>query len=281
MTDHNTFGMFCCPKCAQRLYRQEKSVICANGHSYDVAKEGYVNLLLANQKHSHDPGDSKESVRFRKAFLERGYYQSLAEALVQAVRRCLPQGGTVLDAGCGNGYYISYLVDHITDLPMSYDAVDIGKEAVRLCAKQAKTVHAAVAGVFHLPVAANSYDVMLSVFCPYSAEECLRVIKPGGYVIAVTPGKRHLYEMKEIVYEHPYENEEAGYRLPGFVCVSQETVTRTVDLADREAIEALWQMTPYVHTTHPSDSERLFGYEHLQVTTEFLCSVYQKEEESR
>ncbi|MAA63070.1 MAG: rRNA (guanine-N1)-methyltransferase, partial [Idiomarina sp.] len=109
---------------------------CENGHSYDVAKQGYVNLLPVQNKRSKDPGDSKAMVQARREFLDQGYYQPLAQVLADTV---FAQGEqAVLDAGCGEGYYLRYLVEQAeqngTDLCMA--ALDISKWAVQAAAKR-------------------------------------------------------------------------------------------------------------------------------------------------
>ena len=265
--------MYLCPKCKKELKIVGRSYVCEDGHQYDIAKEGYVNLILANQKNSKEPGDPKESLVSRRAFLYAGYYETLSNALNAVVKQYVGSGA-FLDAGCGVGYYLERM---IADCPnLDYYAVDIAKEGVKMCSKKNKQAHCAVASVFHLPLADASLDGLMSVFCPYSAEEFSRIVKEGGYVISVTPGKRHLYEMKEIVYDNPYENDEAGYTLPDFECVERIKVTNTINLRSKQDIEALWTMTPYVHKTSKEDTQKLYAYDTLETTIDFLVAVYQK-----
>lgn len=267
--------MFICPKCLEPLKKVERSYICCQRHQYDVSKEGYVNLILANQKHSKEPGDPKESLQSRRSFLGKGYYEALSNELNRVIVPLLNDGASFFDAGCGTGYYLKRLMD-ATKVSCSFFAVDIGKEAVKMCSKLNPKAHTAVASVFHLPIADHSFDALMSVFCPYSAEEFSRVVKENGYVIAVMPGKRHLFEMKEIVYENPYENEEAGYQLPDFELVESRKVTDKIVLQSTEDIKALWKMTPYVHKTRVEDTEKLWKYETLETTIDFLVLIYKK-----
>ncbi|MCF0111886.1 MAG: methyltransferase domain-containing protein [Erysipelotrichaceae bacterium] len=267
--------MYCCPKCRTILQKKDRSYVCENGHVYDLAKEGYVNLLLANMKRSKDPGDPKDSLQSRKAFLSKGYYQPLSDQLNVWIAKNLPKGGSFLDAGCGTGYYLQRAMETRPD--GCYDAVDIGKEAVRICAKLNPNANCAVASVFHLPVADGAYDMAMSVFCPYSKEEFARIIKPGGVLLAVMPGKKHLFELKEVVYDNPYENEEAGYKLDDeFVLEESCKVTDFIHLSGNDDIRALWNMTPYVHKTSPKDTEKLFAREQLDTTIDFLVMKYRR-----
>ena len=146
-----------------------------------------------------------------------------------------------------------------------------------MTAKKNKKAVCFVGSVFHLPLGEESLDGLMSVFTPYSREEFSRVVKPGGYVIAVTPGKDHLYQLKDIVYDSIYLNEEKGYDLPDFRLVKKENVTYEKTLECREDIETLWRMTPYYHTTYSGNNDRLKNYDRLDTVIDFLVSVYRKE----
>ncbi|MBQ2477860.1 MAG: methyltransferase domain-containing protein [Erysipelotrichales bacterium] len=269
--------MVICPVCGEKLTVTDRSYSCVNGHRFDMAREGYINLLLSHQKRSAEPGDPKESVRSRRDFLDAGYYESLAAGLARITEDLLPYSAEILDAGVGTGYYLDHVI-RARKARDDYYAIDIGKEECRVSAKRAKQAQIAVASVFRLPYSGNSFDLVMSVFTPYSAEEFFRVVKPGGYVIAVQPGKRHLYELKEVVYDDPYENEEKGYDLPGFELVRTENILNRVTLRNHKDIMALWNMTPYVHKTSRKDTEKLDAYETLEVTTDFYVTVYRKED---
>ena len=269
--------MLRCPKCGKPLIKEERRYFCEEGHSYDIAKEGYVNLMLANQKHSKNPGDNDESLAARRAFLEKGYYQPLAQYLAGTVEKLIPHKGSFLDRGCGTGYYLNYLMGHVNK-DINYYAVDIARKGVAMTAKKNKKAVCFVGSVFHLPLEDYCLDGLMSVFTPYSREEFSRLIKKGGYIIAVTPGKDHLYQLKDIVYDSVYLNEESGYDLPGFELVSKENVTYEKTLETREDIETLWRMTPYYHTTYKGNNDRLLRYDSLTTVIDFLVSVYRKEQ---
>lgn len=95
-----------CPVCGKSLQTDEKNWQCDAGHSFDVARQGYVNLLTVDKKHSLHPGDTREQVAARKAFLDRGYYTPIAETLKEILQK--EQPASILDAGCGEGYYMTY-----------------------------------------------------------------------------------------------------------------------------------------------------------------------------
>jgi 23S rRNA (guanine745-N1)-methyltransferase len=262
-----------CPRCQAPLIHQGKLFRCEQGHSYDQAKEGYVNLLLPDARHSRQPGDTPEAVRSRRAFLEKGYYQPLAETLARLVFDVVP-AGALLDAGCGTGYYLDFLAGGDAYQIL---AVDLSKTAVAMCAKHHPGVFCFVGSLFHLPLAPGCLDGIISVFSPYSAEEFARVLKPDGAVFAVTPGREHLYELKQVVYPHPYYNDEAGYNMPGFVHASRTRVRYEMALADPRDIAALWKMTPYYHTSALQDSAKLLALPRISATADFLIDVYRRE----
>lgn len=264
-----------CPKCHKRMNRCDGVFRCEDGHSYDIARQGYVNLVLANQKHSQQPGDNIESLNARQQFLSGGSYQPLADRLAELVSELMHDGGSFLDAGCGTGYYLRKITEKCS-LDLSYYAVDIARKGVAMTARAVPEAVCFVGNVFHLPFEDGTLDGLMSVFCPYSGEEFARIIKEGGYVIAVTPGARHLYQMKQIVYSEVYLNDEKGYDLPQFELVSRENVTYDTLLKDRQTMETLWRMTPYYHTTYSGNNEKLLERDQLEVTCDFLVCVYRR-----
>lgn len=264
--------LFSCPVCGRPLHFTQKTCACANGHSYDRASEDYVNLLTP--AHGVHTGDDPGMVRARRDFLARGYYRPLADALCAAVPPLLGPGDVLLDAGCGEGYYTVQVAQSLCS--GAYAAgLDISKTAVRLAAKRCKTAQFAVAGIFHMPVLSGAAACVTSVFAPYSAEEFQRVVKPGGYVLAVVPGRRHLYGMKEIVYETPYENDEAGYDLPGFTPVDRREVSYEKSIEGPDVMN-LFAMTPYFWKSPAEGVKRLRARQTLETELSFLLLLYKK-----
>src|SRR4051812_16725214 len=140
--------MWRCPVCHGPLREAERTWRCGEGHTYDVAKEGYVNLLITHQRRQREPGDSVEMLRARRAFLEAGHYAPLRDALAERV-----PGGSVLDVGCGEGYYTRAVDTEVDRAQAGVWGVDIAKEAVRLAARRGGPGHRfAVASAYDLPV---------------------------------------------------------------------------------------------------------------------------------
>jgi 23S rRNA (guanine745-N1)-methyltransferase len=267
--------MLLCPKCRQRLVKDGNRYRCINNHSYDIARQGYVNLILANQKSSANAGDNIESLKARERFLNSGYYKPLAVCLISLVDKYLKDGSCFLDAGCGTGYYLQQLLAG-SSKDISFFGTDISKKGVIMTSRKCQSATCFVGNVFHLPFEEGTLDGSMSVFCPYSAEEFARVIKEGGYLIVVTAGRKHLFELKEIVYEEPYLNKEEGYKLEDFELIEQFNITYTMDLKNTEDILALWRMMPYYHTTSMIDNRKLENLDRIDCVADFLVSVYQR-----
>ena len=267
---------FVCPICGAALEREETRYACPAGHSFDLAREGYVNLLPANRQHSKAPGDDKDMTAARTRFLEGGWYAPLREKLCEIVERDLPQGGTLLDAGCGEGWYTAALADVASAKGGRVAGVDLSKPAVKKAARRCPHAEMAVASVYHLPLADRSVHMLVDCFSPLAAEEFYRVLSPGGKFLYVVPGPRHLWELKEILYTNPYENEEKVEDYPGFALEEVLPVGTAFTLTDPLDIQALYHMTPYTWKTPKEGAARLAGVEKLTVTAQFRIHVYQK-----
>lgn len=264
-------SFFCCPVCGLGLCREDRTYKCEKGHCFDAAKEGYVNLLMSN-KSGEMSGDDKEMVSARTRFLEGGYYSPLRDKITELIKRYSPSAQTLLDAGCGEGYYTSAYAEKV---PVTA-GVDISKAAVRHAAKKCKTAEFAVASVYHLPAGDESTDVIVNCFSPNAPEEFLRVLKGGGYLFYVVPAPRHLWELKSVLYEAPYENEEKTEDYQGLELLGVEGVTTDFTLTSNEDIMALFHMTPYSWNTPKDGIKRLEGIEKMSVGADFRIHIYRK-----
>ena len=271
-------SLFRCPLCAAPLTRGEHAYTCPAGHSFDLAAAGYTHLLPANRKHSKNPGDDKAMVTARSAFLDKGYYAPLANALCDlAARDCVPHPA-LLDCGCGEGYYTAALAARLAQEgrfgPIA--GVDISKFALRRAAKRVKEGEFAVASVYHLPVADESVDLLFNVFSPLCPQEFARVLRLGGYFYYVVPSALHLWEMKSVLYDKPYENAVKQEDYPGFQWLEAVPLRYTVHLDCTQDIMALFGMTPYAWKTPKAGVERLSALDALDTQIGFDIHVYRK-----
>ncbi len=263
--------MVICPLCEKPLFRDTKSWHCEDGHSFDVARQGYVNLLTVQQKHSLNPGDTRDMVLARREFLEAGYYAPIGETLKRLVEQHCPTARDILDVGCGEGYYLS----HLTHIPNRV-GIDISKEAVRCAAAKYKDSLWLTATASHLPFEANSFDCLLSMFALTMEEEYRRVLKPGGIFVQVLAGKSHLTGLKNIIYPTLVEKEKnLQPTLEGFTHIHSETLTFAFSVEENKQVRNLLSMTPHVWRISKEAAQTLEQTERLQDRAEVIFNLYQ------
>lgn len=271
-------SLFRCPLCAGPLEREAHTYRCPNGHSFDRAKEGYVHLLPPNQKHSASPGDDRDMVSARREFLSKGYYRPLLDTLCCQMMSLSGEGPVILDAGCGEGWYTAGILQALAAGGKRPRAAgtDISKLALRTAAKRAKEAEFAVASSYRLPLAEGSVDVLLNCFSPLALEEFHRVLRPGGAFLYVVPGPLHLWELKQVLYDRPYPNEEKETPYEGFAYREIVPVEGSVTLESREDIRNLFHMTPYAWKTPRAGVERLEALDRLTVRISFRVHSFIK-----
>lgn len=232
-------SIFSCPHCTQAFTLTANGVVCPNGHSFDRAREGYLNLLVAGRLSSDaTPGDTPASLAARRRFLSTGAYQPIADALAKVVEEV---DGAVLDVGCGEGYYLSHIQS-----PKKF-GIDIAKQAIRMASKTFPEAQFAVANAFRLPVRDASCDAVFSVFAPHSYQEFQRVLTPCGQWVTVTPGSHHLQQMRPKRDADIIEREKRRDQPPEGSIHSQR-IQFDLDLDD-ESAQNLFSMTPLMWQT--------------------------------
>lgn len=261
-----------CPVCRQRLELVSKTWRCEQGHSYDIAKQDYVNLHVVQHKHSKNPGDTPESIDARRAFLQGGYYQPLQQAIVHLLKQL--KAKTVLDIGCGEGYYTSAMQQVVEQCI----GVDIAKNAVQRAAKLNDKVTWVVGTGATLPVIDQSMDVCTSLFSPIPQTEILRVLKDDGYLIVVTPATDHLYAMREALFEqvNPHTPQKFVEQLQDLFELQEQQVIDAPLVLDQQTLKNLIAMTPYAYKASPERRMQLEQKAHLQVTASFQIYLFQK-----
>lgn len=272
-----------CPVCRDTLTVKGHSYICINKHTFDIASKGYVNLLLSHDKSSKKPGDNKQMVVARNAFLNTGHFQKLAEAINSVVVEYVQsrERGTylnILDAGCGEGYYTDALQKGLMNehIEVNLYGMDISKDAIRLAAARNKHILFAIASSFQIPIAPNTINCLLQLFSPCSDNEFHRVMKDDGILISVIPGKNHLFGLKKVLYENPYVNDEQEYPLLSFDPISKVHIQYDITIENTETIKNLIMMTPYYWRTKPQKINKLLEVTKLETPLEFVLTVYTK-----
>lgn len=269
--------IFRCPVCAVPLHRTDTTYHCDHGHNFDIARQGYVNLLLAHQRRSNQAGDSRTMVEQRRAFLSRGYYTPLTTALIESLQAITtPPQATLLDLGCGEGYYLATIAQTLGDA-WHYYGIDISKAAIKLAARRTPALALAVANAHYLPVQDHSADVVLIVFAPYNAEELARICKPTTRVVLVTPDRGHLHELRAHLYDdvRPYSDDRHQALAQYFARQQVVQVTAQITLTTRDDIQALLQMTPFYWQSPADRQAALLQHDTLDLTLSFAISHYQ------
>ena len=188
--------MWACPHCKEplELLAADSAWCCSNGHRFDRAREGYVNLLAANRKGSKQPGDGAEMIAARRRVHEAGIYAPLVEGMTELLGA--DQAPTaVLELGCGEGYYCGAVGRLYPSARVQ--GIDISRAAVRRAAKGHPGVSFAVASNFALPLPDARQDLVLRIFAPSDAAELLRVLAPGGRYLQVGPAPAHMWELRQ------------------------------------------------------------------------------------
>lgn len=269
----SVIDLLICPVCGAGGAANEtgKQFFChgSRRHSFDFAKSGYLNLCLAAKA-----GDSKEAVRARSAFLEAGYYEKLSDR----VNGILAELGadSVLDAGCGEGYY----TNRMTRACKTVFGADLSRDGVDKAAKTAKREGSAagfaVASLFELPVKSASFDAVTNLFAPCCESEFNRVLRESGYLILVGAGEQHLMGLKRLLYDTPYVNPGRNDLPTSMELIRRERLQDRITVKGNEQVQALFSMTPYYWRTSESDRAKLNGVETLETEIDFDVFIYQK-----
>ena len=259
-----------CPVCGNVLHRSEKEYRCENRHSFDIARQGHVNLLVVQQKHSLNPGDTREQVLSRRAFLEGGFYAPIADALCEAAKE-LGATGPILDVGCGEGYYCTQLADA---LGAELVGLDISKEAVRCAAAKYKGHQWICGTASHLPVKNGSVGTLTSLFALTLPEEFRRVLAKDGLYFQVLAAQDHLLGLKSIIYpELKLKEKDSVPKLPDFERIKSVPIRFTFTVEGAQ-VRNLLSMTPHVYRISKEGAARLAATEKLTDTASAVLNIY-------
>ncbi len=272
------FTALACPLDGRPLRSNGTAWRCADGHSFDIASQGYTHLLPVQNKRSRDPGDSKEMVAARRRFLDAGHYRPIAEAATRAVLADAAPGATIrcLDAGCGEGYYLRQLAAGADEARhLALIGLDISKWAVLSAAKQDSRMAWVVGSNANLPVLPGALDCVLCMFGFPVYAELARVLAAGGQLVQIDAGPDHLRELREIIY--PVLKAERAIDTPvppGFAGLSKETLRYPVEISGQQQIADLLAMTPHLFRASSEGKARVAALQSLSVTVDVRLNRY-------
>ena len=273
------YKVYKCPKCNLELTQVNKSLKCDNNHCYDIAKRRYVNLLLVNQTHAKEPGDSKHMIEARRDFLNTHKYDVLKDKLNELIGKYNREDSTFLDLCSGDSYYTTNIAEHHPNLKMVN--LDISKSAIAEGCKRSKAMKLSnmefvIGNIDYLPFLDNSFTLMLNCFGPINVEEFDRVCKSKGIYIRVLPGEKHLFGLKKVLYgDKTYLNKEKDNELVGFKQIDKIILEDEIELNNVE-LNNLFTMTPYYYKSPKETTEKLLSLSRLKTPIQFEIFVYQK-----
>ena len=278
-----------CPVCRDPLLLSADGYQCSRMHTFDAARQGYVNFLLAHKKHSKEPGDSPEMIKSRRRFLDLGLYDRVSDGINEAVAHGLPQQEEgrvfiVLDAGCGEGFYLKRLKEALARriaeaFPVDYYGIDISKYAVRTATQRDKTMSWFVASIVDLPFASASLDIVLNVFSPPAFAEFSRVLRKSGELVVASPGPRHLNGLREIIYPNAREHAPSAMveQAKGLFSLAAETrVNYPIELKNKAEIMDLLAMTPYFWNIDLATRSKVEALDRLALDVDVNISVFRR-----
>jgi 23S rRNA (guanine745-N1)-methyltransferase len=269
-----------CPLDGGALQKENSRFVCANGHSFDVARQGYLNLLPVQHKKSKSPGDSKAMVEARTRFLATGVYQPIARRLCEILRGHWPESSPVclLDAGCGEGYYLDYLYDNLFESPLRADFIgmDISKPAIVAAVKRNRRITWLVAGNRQPPLLPASVDIILCMFGFPVYDAFMKILKPGGKLVLVEAGTHHLIELRRVIYEQVRQRllpSLDAARHCGFELLEQDSITYQTDPLSQPQISDLLLMTPHLFRANAAGKQRAAQLERIALTVDVSFRV--------
>jgi 23S rRNA (guanine745-N1)-methyltransferase len=231
-----------CPLCHSGFQKNAQGLVCVNQHQFDRSKEGYFNLLPVQNRNSLTPGDSKEQLKARREFLQAGFFDPLKSKILSLMNA---SSKSVLDLGCGEGYFTRALATHLPDAEIY--GVDISKSGIAMAAKAAKSIpnitHL-VASNFDLPLQDQSMDTILRIMAPSKDSELKRVLKPDGKLLIVIPGEQHLIDLRKKIYQE-VRPLQSSPEIQDFLLKETINVQFPIELNQPGQVQSLLSMTPF------------------------------------
>ena len=271
---------YICPICQQPLKQHlpSKGYYCAKKHHFDMAKEGYLNLLPVQHKKTKEPGDSRAMMRSRRNFLEAGFYQPLAQAIAALIDKYHIDNSSmnILDMGCGEGYYSRQIEEHCKNSEqLNLHGIDIAKNAIFAAAKKQSNAHFIVASTKRMPYSSEFFDLIMRIYAPSNDDETIRLAKPNGLLLLVTPGPRHLWQLKEFIYDKVNQHSINVDIPPGFESIETQTISYKIQ-PNQEQRMALLQMTPFAWRAKAETQNRIQRAKGLEIETDFILTLAKK-----
>lgn len=287
MFTQDSINALACPFDGASMILHEKSMACQNRHTFDISKEGYVNLLVSRKRFKETVGDTREMLDARERFLQKGFYNPLLkkinEIIISHFTSKLPYISHILEPGTGIGFYLEQTAREIEkkfpNKIFHYFGTDISKEAIKHAARKRRNLSLAVADSYaNLPFQDNSIAVILNIFSPRNLEEFQRVLEKKGLLIIVIPTETHLHELIETfgllnIEKEKNENIREIYDKQ-FHFINNYNTSYNMPL-DRESIKEIIQMGPNYSRFDKNMEKKVNEIKTFSATASFELLVYQ------
>jgi len=282
------------------MCRIDKTIRCTRGHSFDISKSGYVNLLPPGKESNAHTGDERAMVRARVNFLSKDYYSSISESLADVLAEYgdFSSDLTLCDMGCGEGSHTCRVATRLHDLTscgVQAIGFDASKYAAECASKLSRSrllmpkegighpfegstqVYFIPANIFYLPTADASFDAAISMFAPVAGDEASRILKKGGILAVVSSGREHLIEMRNLIYKDVRLTDFVPETPHGFRVIGKRNHRRIINIESKEDIEALFMMTPFYYKTTAEGRANLLSRDNLSVTVDVNYMLFEVE----
>lgn len=268
-----------CPLDGKPFGSYSKTLRCPDGHSFDEARQGYLHLLPVQHKRSREPGDSQAMVEARSRFLDAGFYRPIAAQLNALAMQHLPKAGhlCVVDAGCGEGYYLvnflAALLEQGSATTATLVGLDIAKPAVLAATRRNKQITWLVASNRNPPLLPASVDMIFCMFGFPDYAAFRHLLKPGGVLLLVDAGSEHLLELREIIYPEVRKSAPPSLdkaELHGFSLQQSSALRYQTDALNQQQIADLLVMTPHLYRATREGKEAAAQLEKIQLTVDVV-----------
>jgi 23S rRNA (guanine745-N1)-methyltransferase len=270
--------IFSCPICGNKMHNKDyKDLVCLQGHSFNIAKTGYVNFLGRPPKTEYN----QELFQARQIISESGFFKPLLECISQVIIAALktrePENTAILDAGCGEGSHLGQIIGALDTGEILGVGIDIVKEAVVMASKSYFDIIWCVADLANLPFREEKFDVILNILSPANYKEFSRTLKDEGLLIKVVPGSKYLKELREVFYyqteKQTYSNDKIiEHYTDNFKILEMRELLYTITL-DKANLRHLIKMTPLSWTASEAEIEEVLKQEIHSITADFTVII--------
>jgi len=274
-----------CPVCASglALTESQKSLQCSHSHCFDLAKQGYANLLLSQHKKSKHPGDTQEMVSSRTAFLDKGHYRPIAKHLEELIQKHKDQHiSSYCDIACGEGYYTNLIHQYLSGntVKLITNGIDISQPAIKAACKRNKEIQWLIASTKNIPLLDASQDLVSGLFFHFDHREIARILKPNGLFIFTSTGPNHLIELRKKLYDEIKDEKSDQERKPETNILSHlenSKLSKRIHLQSSTEILQLLTMTPHYWRTTIEKKQALAKVQEMDITLDVQFDIFKND----